>query len=35
FVDAFYAAPELALKGWRQRLPLESLVMDETWNKGA
>ncbi|MCO8145169.1 5,6-dimethylbenzimidazole synthase [Rhodovulum tesquicola] len=35
FVDAFYAAPELALKGWRQRLPLDSLVMHETWNNGA
>lgn len=26
-----YAEPELALKGWRQRLPLEALVMHETW----
>ncbi|MDO9418932.1 5,6-dimethylbenzimidazole synthase [Pararhizobium sp.] len=26
FVDTLYAEPELALKGWRQRLPLEDLV---------
>jgi 5,6-dimethylbenzimidazole synthase len=26
-----YAEPELALKGWRQRLPLEAVVMHETW----
>ncbi|MBY6200553.1 5,6-dimethylbenzimidazole synthase [Maritalea mobilis] len=31
FVDDFYPAPELALKGWRQRLPLDAVVMDEVW----
>ncbi|ULB11919.1 5,6-dimethylbenzimidazole synthase [Cereibacter azotoformans] len=30
-VDRFYAAPELALKGWRQRLPLDDLLMEEGW----
>lgn len=30
-VDQFYAAPELALKGWRQRLKLEDLVMEDGW----
>lgn len=31
FVDRLYSAPELALKGWRQRLPLESLIFEEAW----
>jgi len=31
YVDALYDQPELALKGWRQRLPLEELVFNETW----
>ena len=26
-----YDAPELALKGWRQRLPLEAVAMEERW----
>ncbi|AZB65914.1 5,6-dimethylbenzimidazole synthase [Cereibacter sphaeroides] len=30
-VDRFYSAPELALKGWRQRLPLDDLLMEEGW----
>ena len=31
FVDRLYAEPELAVKGWRQRLPLEELVYEERW----
>ena len=31
FVDALYAEPELAIKGWRQRLPLDELVFRESW----
>ncbi len=30
-VRTLYDAPELAIKGWRQRLPLEELVSDEVW----
>lgn len=33
YVDALYDQPELAIKGWRQRLPLEDVVFDETWGK--
>lgn len=35
FVDRLYDQPELAIKGWRQRLPLEELVFEETWPQGA
>lgn len=31
FVDELYEAPELAIKGWRQRLPLEELVFRDRW----
>ncbi|MCD2176872.1 5,6-dimethylbenzimidazole synthase [Rhizobium sp. C1] len=31
YVDQLYTEPELALKGWRQRLPLEDLVFEEGW----
>lgn len=31
FVDQLYSEPELAVKGWRQRLPLEELVFEERW----
>lgn len=31
FVDRLYGEPELAVKGWRQRLPLEDLVFEERW----
>ncbi|MFB9952606.1 5,6-dimethylbenzimidazole synthase [Rhizobium puerariae] len=31
YVDRLYAEPELALKGWRQRLPLEDLVFHDRW----
>ncbi|SIQ09782.1 cob(II)yrinic acid a,c-diamide reductase [Rhizobium sp. RU20A] len=30
-VKTLYDAPELAIKGWRQRLPLEELVSDNGW----
>ncbi len=33
FVDQLYPEPELALKGWRQRLPLEELVFWEAWDR--
>lgn len=31
YVDRLYQEPELAVKGWRQRLPLEELVFEEGW----
>jgi 5,6-dimethylbenzimidazole synthase len=31
YVDELYCEPELAVKGWRQRLPLDSLVFEECW----
>lgn len=31
FVDRLYAEPELAVKGWRQRLPLDELVFRNSW----
>ena len=31
YVDALYEEPELAVKGWRQRLPLDELVFRERW----
>ncbi len=31
YIDRLYTEPELALKGWRQRLPLEDLVFEEGW----
>ena len=31
YVDTLYAEPELAVKGWRQRLPLEDLVFADSW----
>ncbi len=35
FVDALYREPELAVKGWRQRLPLEDLVFENGWGEKA
>lgn len=35
YVDKLYCEPELAVKGWRQRLPLEELVFEERWPEGA
>ncbi|MCV9960611.1 5,6-dimethylbenzimidazole synthase [Pararhizobium sp. BT-229] len=31
YVDQLYSEPELAVKGWRQRLPLEDLVFSDAW----
>ena len=31
YVDELYCEPELAVKGWRQRLPLDGLVFEECW----
>ncbi|PTM95314.1 5,6-dimethylbenzimidazole synthase [Mycoplana dimorpha] len=31
YVDELYSEPELAVKGWRQRLPLEELVYADRW----
>lgn len=35
YVDRLYDAPELEVKGWRDRLPLEELVFNETWGRCA
>lgn len=32
-VDMLYQEPELAVKGWRQRLPIEELVFREAWGR--
>ena len=32
-VEELYEEPELAVKGWRQRLPLENLVFRDGWGK--
>lgn len=34
YVDELYDMPELAVKGWRERLPLEKLVFEECWQDG-
>jgi 5,6-dimethylbenzimidazole synthase len=33
FVDELYREPELAVKGWRQRLPLDELVFHDRWQE--
>lgn len=33
YVDQLYTEPELAVKGWRQRLPLEELVFRDGWGR--
>ena len=33
YVDELYSEPELAVKGWRQRLPLEELVFTDRWGE--
>ncbi|NTJ42519.1 5,6-dimethylbenzimidazole synthase [Agrobacterium larrymoorei] len=33
WVEQLYAEPELAVKGWRQRLPLEELVFRGRWGE--
>lgn len=32
YVDELFRAPELAMRGWRQRLPLDSLILEEEWS---
>jgi 5,6-dimethylbenzimidazole synthase len=31
YVDQLYTSPELAVKGWREKIPLEKLVFAERW----
>ncbi|KXF78989.1 5,6-dimethylbenzimidazole synthase [Paramesorhizobium deserti] len=31
YVDQLYHRPELEVKGWRRRLPLEELIFEEEW----
>ncbi|MGV1917220.1 5,6-dimethylbenzimidazole synthase [uncultured Agrobacterium sp.] len=33
YVSELYAEPELAVKGWRQRLPLDQLVFKNRWGE--
>jgi 5,6-dimethylbenzimidazole synthase len=33
YVNSLYEEPELAVKGWRQRLPLEELVFRDRWEE--
>jgi 5,6-dimethylbenzimidazole synthase len=33
YVEELYDAPELAVKGWRQRLSLDDLVCEESWRE--
>jgi 5,6-dimethylbenzimidazole synthase len=33
YVDELYSEPELAVKGWRQRLPLDELVFNDGWGR--
>lgn len=33
YVDQLYEEPELAVKGWRQRLALDDLVFNERWGE--
>ncbi|MBW9090235.1 5,6-dimethylbenzimidazole synthase [Rhizobium wenxiniae] len=33
YVDVLYEKPELAIKGWRQRLPLEELIFQDAWGR--
>lgn len=35
YVSHFYDSPELEQKGWRNRVPLESLIYHEEWPEGA
>ena len=34
YVERLYAKPELESKGWRRRLPLDSLIYEERWPTG-
>jgi 5,6-dimethylbenzimidazole synthase len=31
YVDQLYVKPELAVKGWREKIPLEKLIFQERW----
>jgi len=31
YVDQLYSQPELEVKGWNNRIPLEELVFDGKW----
>ncbi|MBP1850977.1 5,6-dimethylbenzimidazole synthase [Rhizobium halophytocola] len=33
YVEQLFDAPELAVRGWRQRLPLDGLVFEERWQE--
>jgi len=35
YVDTLYNEPELAAKGWRQRLKLEELIFSEEWGRAS
>jgi 5,6-dimethylbenzimidazole synthase len=35
YVDQLYATPELQVKGWRKRLPLDDLIFEEGWGRRA
>ena len=34
YVDELYERPELEVKGWNRRLPLEELIFEECWQGG-
>jgi len=34
YVDELYERPELEVKGWNRRLPLDELIFDEGWQGG-
>lgn len=34
-VDTLFDQPELAARGWRQRIPLDSLIMEDRWDDAA
>ncbi|MDP2122469.1 MAG: 5,6-dimethylbenzimidazole synthase [Hoeflea sp.] len=34
FVDELYERPELEVKGWNRRLPLDELIFEEKWRGG-
>ena len=33
YVDELYATPELEVKGWRKRMPLDDLIFEESWGQ--
>lgn len=35
YVDKLYERPELEVKGWNRRLPLDDLIFEEGWKGGA